>query len=163
MGRPPKYGPVAQTDAARQQRSRANRKGAPPTIDAATVQQCFRDAIGKSRLWVPEFDVCSQLSGLISSMKFLTLWPTMSADLRVPSWGLFVRFLAQLADVQWQGMSISLKADAPICVFVHGVMKHLGFSTTTSTISAVLRGRRGRFPRLEFSLGHAVRREGDTI
>ena len=165
MGRPPKYGPVKQTDAERQQRSRANRKGALPTIDVATIEQCFRDAIGKTCVWEPKFD---RLAELISLHAMLREWPTMSAagsaGQRIRSWHSFAWWVAMLV-YRRGGMPRSLKADAPLCVFVHGVMRHLGISKTRSAISAVIRGKRGRQPHLKW---RKLRRmvwgtaEGDT-
>jgi hypothetical protein len=143
LGRRPKYGSVAQTDAARQQRSRANRKGVAPTIDAATVQQCFRDAIGKSGLPVPEIENCELMAEAFSFLvRELALCPPEGGR---PWWFLAV-YLHRIATRwrAWGEAARSLKEDAPICVFVQSVMKYFGFIQTRSAISAVLRGRRGR-------------------
>jgi hypothetical protein len=116
-----------------------------PTIDAATVQQCFRDAIGKSRLPVPEIEHCELMAEAFSALvRELTLYPIEGGRL----WWFIAVYLHRIATGwrAWGKAARSLKEDAPICVFIQSVMKYFELVQTRSAISAVLRGRRGRMP-----------------
>ena len=140
MARPTKKG-YAMTGAERTRDYRARRKGA---IDAATVQECFCNAIGKSRLHVPAVALCYRVATLIS----LCVPDLKRSPENRRNWVDSARIVALAGAIAWLGKPRSLKEGAPICVFVHSVMKHLGYSQTKSAISAALRGRRGGLPRL---------------
>jgi hypothetical protein len=145
LGRPPKN-MVAMTGRERTSRWRATRRE--KAIDAATVQQWFRCAIGKSHLRVPELDECDKIAKGISVYAALGRLGPPEAG---PAWHLPANYSALVANIAWRGKSTSRKENAPTCVFVHSVIKHLGYTKTASAISAVLRGRRGgKIPRLNF-------------